>query len=163
MVHGARFKIWFFYNVFRATRYKTTSLPAALNQARRIDTLDVFYLYITCKLVLYIYGDHSYALLCYEMQFKNKADIYLNRLVNVWHFSREMFVQQVIFMTMCFWPFTWKILMESAICLKPQYYARYHTYCITLTILYFVFLFFLGLYHTHTQYVGENVCCNEEC
>ncbi len=28
-----------FYNVFRATRYKTTSLPAALNQARRIDTL----------------------------------------------------------------------------------------------------------------------------
>jgi hypothetical protein len=29
----------FFYNVFRATRYKTTSLPAALNQARRIDTL----------------------------------------------------------------------------------------------------------------------------
>ncbi len=30
--------ISFFYNVFRATRYKTTSLPAALNQARRIDT-----------------------------------------------------------------------------------------------------------------------------
>jgi hypothetical protein len=29
----------FFYNVFRATRYKTTSLPAILNQARRIDTL----------------------------------------------------------------------------------------------------------------------------
>ncbi len=29
----------FFYNVFRATEYKTTSLPAALNQARRIDTL----------------------------------------------------------------------------------------------------------------------------
>jgi hypothetical protein len=29
----------FFYNVFRATRYKTTSLPAALNRARRIDTL----------------------------------------------------------------------------------------------------------------------------
>ncbi len=33
----------FFYNVFRTTRYKTTSLPAALNEARRIDTLDVFY------------------------------------------------------------------------------------------------------------------------
>ncbi len=32
-------KTFFFYNVFRATRYKTTSLPAALNQARRIDTL----------------------------------------------------------------------------------------------------------------------------
>ncbi len=31
--------IVFFYNVFWATRYKTTSLPAALNQARRIDTL----------------------------------------------------------------------------------------------------------------------------
>ncbi len=30
---------FFFYNVFRATRYKTTSLPAALNQARGIDTL----------------------------------------------------------------------------------------------------------------------------
>ncbi len=29
----------FFYNVFWATRYKTTSLPAAHNQARRIDTL----------------------------------------------------------------------------------------------------------------------------
>ncbi len=29
----------YFYNVFRATRYKTTSLPAALNRARRIDTL----------------------------------------------------------------------------------------------------------------------------
>jgi hypothetical protein len=29
----------FFYNVFRATRYRTTSLPASLNQARRIDTL----------------------------------------------------------------------------------------------------------------------------
>jgi hypothetical protein len=32
-------KTFFLYNVFRATRYKTTSLPAALNQARRIDTL----------------------------------------------------------------------------------------------------------------------------
>jgi hypothetical protein len=30
---------FFLYNVFRATGYKTTSLPAALNQARRIDTL----------------------------------------------------------------------------------------------------------------------------
>ncbi len=62
----------FCYNVFKATKYKTTSLPAALNQARRIDTLDVFYLYIACKLVLYIYGDHSYTLLCYEKQFKIK-------------------------------------------------------------------------------------------
>ncbi len=44
----------FLYNLFRATRYKTTSLPAALNQARRIDTLDMLYLYIACKLVLYI-------------------------------------------------------------------------------------------------------------
>jgi hypothetical protein len=44
----------FFYNVFRATRSKTTSLPAALNQARRIDTLDEFYLYGACKLVLHI-------------------------------------------------------------------------------------------------------------
>ncbi len=65
-------------------------------------------------------ANNNYALLCYEKQFKNKADIYLNRLVNVWHFSRVMFIQQVIFMTMCFWLFTWKILMESAICLKPQ-------------------------------------------
>jgi hypothetical protein len=40
---------------------------------------------------------------------------------------------------------------------KAAKYARYHT------ILYFIFLFFLVLYHTHTQYVGENVCCNEEC
>ncbi len=32
-------ELLFFYNVFRATRYKTTSLPAALNQARRIDTV----------------------------------------------------------------------------------------------------------------------------
>ncbi len=46
--------ITFFYNVFRATRSETTSLPAALNQARRIDTLDVFYLYERCKLVLHI-------------------------------------------------------------------------------------------------------------
>jgi hypothetical protein len=39
---------WFFlfYNVFRATRYKTTSLPAALNQARRIDTL--FKIVLSC-------------------------------------------------------------------------------------------------------------------
>jgi hypothetical protein len=48
------FENFFIYNVFRATRYKTTSLPAALNQARRIDTLDVFYLYTACKLVLCI-------------------------------------------------------------------------------------------------------------
>jgi hypothetical protein len=34
-------------------------------------------------LVLYIYGDHNYALLCYEKQFKNKAYIYHNRLV-IW-------------------------------------------------------------------------------
>jgi hypothetical protein len=37
--HSAKLECFFFYNVFRATRYKTTSLPAALNQARRIDTL----------------------------------------------------------------------------------------------------------------------------
>jgi hypothetical protein len=47
----------FLNNVFRATRSKTTSLPAALNQARRIDTLDVFYLYETFKLVLF--GCHT--------------------------------------------------------------------------------------------------------
>jgi hypothetical protein len=46
--------IVFLYNVFRATRSKTTSLPAALNQARRIVTVDEFYLYGTCKAVLYI-------------------------------------------------------------------------------------------------------------
>jgi hypothetical protein len=40
---------FFIYNVFRATRSKTTSLPAALNQARRIDTLDEFYSYSTRK------------------------------------------------------------------------------------------------------------------
>ncbi len=39
----------FFYNVFRATRYKTTSLPAALNQARRIDTL--LWIYIVMHLI----------------------------------------------------------------------------------------------------------------
>jgi hypothetical protein len=69
-----------FYNVFRATRYKTISLPAALNQARRIDTLDEFYSCIACKLVMYISGDHNYALLCYEKQFKNKVYINHNRL-----------------------------------------------------------------------------------
>jgi hypothetical protein len=36
-------KYYFFLNVFRATRSKTTSLPAALNQTRRINTLDEFY------------------------------------------------------------------------------------------------------------------------
>jgi hypothetical protein len=29
------------------------------------------------------------------------------------------------------------------------------------TVFYF-FVFFLVLYHTHTQYVGENVCYDEE-
>jgi hypothetical protein len=43
----------FYYNVFRATRSKTTSLPAAFNQARRINTLDEFYLYEACKSVLH--------------------------------------------------------------------------------------------------------------
>jgi hypothetical protein len=39
----------FFYNVFRATRYKTTSLPAALNQARRIDTsFAIVFMYMQC-------------------------------------------------------------------------------------------------------------------
>jgi hypothetical protein len=33
----------FFYNVFRATRKKTTPLPAAPNRARGIDTLNEFY------------------------------------------------------------------------------------------------------------------------
>jgi hypothetical protein len=33
----------FIYNVFRATRSKTTPLPAALNQARGIDTMYCFY------------------------------------------------------------------------------------------------------------------------
>jgi hypothetical protein len=32
-----------FYNVFWATRSKTTPLPAAPNRARGIDTLDEFY------------------------------------------------------------------------------------------------------------------------
>ncbi len=53
MIGLKNFSIVFFYYVFRATRSKTTSLPAALNQARRIDTLDGFYLYETCGLVLY--------------------------------------------------------------------------------------------------------------
>ncbi len=42
------------FEVRSRIRNKTTSLPAALNQARRIDTLDIFYLYVACKLVLYI-------------------------------------------------------------------------------------------------------------
>jgi hypothetical protein len=33
----------FFKNVFRATRSKTTPLPAAPNRARGINTLDEFY------------------------------------------------------------------------------------------------------------------------
>jgi hypothetical protein len=41
--HQQTLKNKLFYNVFRATRSKTTSLPAALNQARRIDTLDECY------------------------------------------------------------------------------------------------------------------------
>ncbi len=56
----------FFYNVFRATRSKTTSLPAALNQARRIDTLDEFYLYGACKTVLHII--ETIVIHCYVMR-----------------------------------------------------------------------------------------------
>jgi hypothetical protein len=63
----------FFYYVFRATRSKTTSLPAALNQARRIDTLDEFYLYEACKTVLHII--ETIVVHCYMMRsdFKNTS------------------------------------------------------------------------------------------
>jgi hypothetical protein len=35
--------LFIYYNVFQATRSKTTPLPAAPNRARGIDTLDEFY------------------------------------------------------------------------------------------------------------------------
>jgi hypothetical protein len=43
---------------------------------------------------------------------------------------------------------------------KLQYYARYHTILYYITVHYFFFCvwFFVFLYHTHTQYVGENAC-----
>jgi hypothetical protein len=40
---GGIFLTDFFNNVFRATRSKTTPLPAALNKARGIDTMYCFY------------------------------------------------------------------------------------------------------------------------
>jgi hypothetical protein len=79
--------------------------------------------------------------------------------VNVWHFSREMFVHRVVFMAMCFWPFTWKILMETVFYLKPQYYARYHTILFYITILYCILFLFFVLFcfipYAHTICRGE--------
>jgi hypothetical protein len=65
--------LWFFYNVFRATRSKTTSLPAALNQARRIDTLDEFYLYGACRTVLHII--ETIVIHCYVMRSSLKVRV----------------------------------------------------------------------------------------
>ncbi len=53
----------FFYNVFLATRSKTTSLPAALNQARRIDTLDECYFIRHIK--RFCISDIPYVIHCY--------------------------------------------------------------------------------------------------
>jgi hypothetical protein len=66
---------------------------------------------------------------------------------------------RVIFMAMCSWPFTWKILMISVFYLKLQYFARYHTILYYITIQYFIFLwFFVVLYHTQTQYICRGEC-----
>ncbi len=81
----------FFYNVFRATRYKTTSLPVALNQARRIDTWSRFYLYAIYKLVLYISETITmHYIVTKAEQFMNKAYINHSRLFLCGIFQRKM-------------------------------------------------------------------------
>ncbi len=148
-------------NVFRATRYKTTSLPAALNQARRIDTLGVFLLYGACKLVLYIV--ESTVLHCYVMKsrLKYRISMWHNRHVIVWHFSRDIVCLGRLFRYLCFWPLSWKLFMESVLHLKNHdimpdtvLYIYYHT----------VFIYFFCcwvFYHTQMQCVEETVV-NEE-
>jgi hypothetical protein len=48
-----------FVNVFRATKSKTTPLPAALNQARGIDTMYCFISSQTCYMILQTYRYHQ--------------------------------------------------------------------------------------------------------
>ncbi len=97
MSNKVHIKNKFFYNVFRATRSKTTSLPAALNQARRIDTLDVFYLYEACKLVLYIV--ETIVIHCYvtRSDLKYRLNMWHSKHVNVWHFSRKIVCSSRLF------------------------------------------------------------------
>jgi hypothetical protein len=82
-----------FYNVFWATGYKTTSLPAALNQARRIDTLVAFY-YIRYVDWSCIFWRPSLCiiLLQAQRQIMNKdTQIIAGFCFFVWYFSGEEF------------------------------------------------------------------------
>jgi hypothetical protein len=56
----------YFLNVFRATRSKTTPLPAALNQARGIDTMYFFISSQTCYMICILIDTIKYTLLHYE-------------------------------------------------------------------------------------------------
>ncbi len=149
----------FLYNVFWATRYKTTSLPAALNQARRIDTLGVFLLYGACKLVLYIV--ESTVLHCYVMKsrLKYKINMWHNRHVIVWHFSRD-----IVCLGRCFVTYASDLYHGS--CLWSPYCIWKTTilcqilYFIYTTVLY-LFIYYFFFYHTQMQCVEETVV-NEE-
>ncbi len=125
-----------FYNEFRATRSKTNSLPAALNQARRIDTLDEFYLYGACKSVLHIV--ETIVIHCYvtRSDLKYRLNIWHNKHVNVWHFLIKLSVQVGCFLDMHFSAFYVEAVYGVRIIFeKPRWYARYSTlymlsYCI---------------------------------
>jgi hypothetical protein len=72
----------------------------------------------------------------------------------VWHFSGEMFATSY-FCGHVLLAFTWKILMVSVVYLSYNIMPDTIQYCITLPYSIFFCWFFVVLYHTHTQYVGE--------
>jgi hypothetical protein len=123
-----------------------------------------FYSCISCKLVLYISGDHNYALYVTRSSLWIKLTYIITGFVNVWHFSGEMFASELFS-----WPcapgplrgrYWWYPYFIKATILCP---IPYHIVLCYITKQYFIFLwFFVVLYHTHTQYVGENVCYDIE-
>ena len=148
----------FFYNVFRATRYKTTSLPAVLNQARRIDTLlwicivkhliNWSRIYWRPSLCMYytIDEDNSWRQIklmhheAFSLSGNNSSGRYKDSFSPVFHSVSQR-------------KYRWCLYVVNLQYSKPDNLLHY------ITIHYFIFFwFFWFLYHSQAK-CRESICC----
>ncbi len=150
----------FFYNVFRATEYKTTPLPAALNRARRIDTLLWNCIVMHCINRSRIYWRPSLFMYYDIDEDKSRIQINLQASYRLFFSVMKYRIKKYMRIHLCQCSnLSCNVRCQWCLYLLNLQYSMPDTLLCYITIQYFIFWGFLVFYTIRKQNIGGAYCC----